>query len=295
MGLDKEAGGMLELFSFEAEVPLHLFEYSLRSYRTEQHWHSFYEIGYCVAGEGVFFIGDSQMAITPGSLLLFPPYERHIAMVSAEEAGCRCVFVYFSDRLFPPEDRHLLHLFDQATAWSGPQLGGSASVIPGLPQLFSAMLAEYERGEPGYGALLRGQMLTLCALLYRSQAARPDGKALRERLHLLDQLKPVLDHLAASFREPVELGDIARLIGLSESRMRHLFKAGTGKRFKEYLTYLRIQEAKRLLATTPHSVTEIVLMCGFQSPAPFYRSFGELVGLNPQQYRSRQSDQNSRF
>lgn len=285
---------MLELFSFEAEVPLHLFEYSLRPYRTEQHWHSFYEIGYCLAGDGVFFVGDSQIPITAGSLLLFPPYERHIAMAAAG-TGCRCLFVYFDETLFLPEDRRLLQVFAQATVWPEGAFVRQADGIPEWPPSLAALLAEYKTQAPGYGALLRGQMLSLCALLYRSKASEPAGEAMRDRLRLLEVLKPVLDHLAVSFREPIELGDIARLLDLSESRVRHLFKAGTGKRFKEYLTYLRIQEAKRLLATTRLSVTDIVLMSGFQSPAPFYRSFQELVGLSPLLFRSRESGSDSRF
>lgn len=276
---------MLELFSFEAAVPLHMFEYGLRPERTEQHWHSFYEIGYCLEGSGTFFVGDGTVEVEPGTLLFFPPYEPHIA--TAGSVGCRCLFVYFGETLLPPEDRWLLRPFARATVWRASEWR-SRPEAPDPGPLLSAMLAEYEARGAAYGPLLRGSLLTLAARLHWLEQGRTGDRQWRERSDALDRLKPALDAVAARYREPFGLREAAEALSLSESRTRHLFVEGTGKRFKEYLTYVRIQEAKRLLATGDLPVTDVYLSCGFQSPAPFYRAFRQLVGLNPQQYRDRQ-------
>jgi len=285
---------MLELFSFDATIPLHLFDYVLKKERTEQHWHSFYEIGYCLEGRGSFFIGDEVVPFEAGTLMLFPPYEPHIAMAGGEGI-CRCAFVYFGETLLPEEDRFLLRPFVKPTLWSEDELRERQSSLPPLRPMFEEMLKEYETKPSAYGAALRSRMLQLGVLLYRAEEGRRARKEWRERNDALRRLKPALDELSARFREPIELRDVARWLSLSESRSRHLFVEGVGKRFKEYLSFVRVQEAKRLLATTEQTVTEIYLSCGFQSAAPFYRSFGRLVGLNPRQYRSRHREENSRF
>ncbi|MDG0790732.1 AraC family transcriptional regulator [Cohnella ginsengisoli] len=277
---------MLEMFSFDAAVPLHLFEYGLKRERTEQHWHSFFEIGYCLEGRGTFFIGEETVVVEPGTLMLFPPYEPHIAMAEAE--GCRFAFVYFSESLFYPEDRYLLRPFARAAIWNEPEWRShrpSASERPG--PLLAAMLAEYESKPSAYGPLLRSSMLTLAVWLYRSEEARYGRREWRERSDALERLRPALEAVAERFREPFGLREAAEALSLSESRTRHLFVEGVGKRFKAYLTFVRVQEAKRLLATSDLSVTDVYLACGFQSAAPFYRSFRQLVGFNPQQYRER--------
>lgn len=285
---------MLEMFSFDAAVPLHLFEYRLRPDRTEQHWHSFYEIGYCLEGRGTFFIGDETLAVEAGDLLLFPPYEPHIAMAE-ENAECRFAFAYFSEALFVSEERYLLRPFTRATAWREDDWRAKLPGAPELGPLLNAMLAEYESRGSAYGPLLRASMLTLAVWLHRAEEGRYGRKAWRERSDALERLKPALEAVAARFREPFELRDAAKLLALSESRARHLFVEGTGKRFKAYLTFVRIQEAKRLLATSNRPVTDVYLACGFQSAAPFYRSFRQLVGLNPQQFRDKHFDKDSRY
>ncbi|CAI6038515.1 AraC family transcriptional regulator [Cohnella sp. JJ-181] len=285
---------MLEMFSFDAAVPLHLFEYGLKKVRTEQHWHSFYEIGYCLAGRGLFFIGEETVQVAAGSLLLFPPYEPHIGM--AAEEGCSFAFVYFSESLFAPDDRYLLRPFVRAAAWSEDEWRARQPAMPGWPRpLFENMLAEYEAKPTAYGSLLRASMLTLGVWLHRAGEGRFGRDQWRERHDALERLRPALDAIAARFREPFDLREAAELLSLSESRARHLFVSAVGKRFKEYLTFVRIQEAKRLLATGDRSVTDVYLACGFESAAPFYRSFKQLVGLSPQRFRDKHRNEYSRF
>jgi len=286
---------MLEMFGFEASVPMHTFEYRLKPEPTEQHWHSFYEIGFCLEGRGTFYIGDEAVPIEAGTLLLFPPYEPHIAVADAR-TGCRCAFVYFGDELLPAEHRSLLHAFVRTCVWAEADLRPMLRGLSSLTDFFRFLITEYESRRSEYGAVLRARMLELSAWLYRAAEALYSHEASRERRDALERLKPALDYMADRYHEPLELKDIAELLNLSESRARHLFKEGVGRRFKEYLTLVRIQEAKRLLATSKLSVTEVILSCGFQSSAPFYRSFQQLVGVNPQQYRMRQQEEkDSRF
>jgi len=279
---------MLEMFSFEASIPLHLFEYRLKRERAEVDGHSFYEIGYCAEGSGRFRIGETETAVGPGSVLLFPPYEPHIGE-SDEDRSCRWYFAYFDERLLPSDERKLLRAFVRPGVWNERQLRKAAPDFPELGDWFAAMLHEYEAKRPLYGTVLRARMLELVARLHRAEESRHSREEWSGRMKALERLRPALDYVASSFREPLELADAAERTGLSASRFRHLFIEGTGKRFKEYLTFVRIQEAKRLLATGDDTVTEISLACGFQSVAPFYRSFRQLVGVHPLEYRRRHS------
>lgn len=275
---------MHEMFAFEAEAPLHVFDYALPKERKEQHWHSFYEFGYCLEGDGIFYVGEDAIPLGPGDLLFFPPYELHIAR-SGTDGACRCVFVYFGETLFQEEDRPLLRALRRAFVLGGAELRERVAGLPPLHELFRKMREEFDARQTGHAALLRAWLLELCVRLHRAEEKRHSPANWRGRLHALTQIKPALDYVEARFREPMELDDLARLLALSASRTRHLFKLSVGRRFKEHLTFVRIREAKRLLATTGMSVTDVYLACGFQSSAPFYRSFQQLVGISPTDYR----------
>ncbi len=168
-----------------------------------------------------------------------------------------------------------------------------AAEFPDLHRFFNRIFEEYTARRAGYGAMLRSWMLEICVRLHRLEERNYSRESLGNRLKGFRQIKPALDYLEQNYKEPIDLGTVADLLSLSPSRTRHLFKQYTGKRFLEYLTFVRIQQAKRLLATGDRSVTEIYWACGFQSSASFYRSFQQLVGLPPSLYRERHQSRES--
>lgn len=85
----------------------------------------------------------------------------------------------------------------------------------------------------------------------------------------------------------IQLTDMARVVGLSPSRLRHMFKAHINKTPTQYLSHLRMQEAKEQLETTSLSVKEIMTSVGVSDPSNFTRAFKRAYGLTPTQLRSR--------
>ncbi len=65
------------------------------------------------------------------------------------------------------------------------------------------------------------------------------------------------------------------------------FKKRTGITMVEYLTRLRIGNAKRLLSTTIMPIAYITRMCGFRDASYFARIFRKRTGCTPMQYRLR--------
>ena len=59
----------------------------------------------------------------------------------------------------------------------------------------------------------------------------------------------------------------------------------TGSTFKEYLSMVRVEESKRLLANTDYSLIDIAVATGFQDQSYFSKVFKRYTGLTPGQYR----------
>ena len=66
----------------------------------------------------------------------------------------------------------------------------------------------------------------------------------------------------------------------------HLW-ASTGYSPHDWLTHLRIEEAKTRLQRKPHSLIDIALDCGFSSHGHFSNTFRRIVGVTPREYRTR--------
>lgn len=89
------------------------------------------------------------------------------------------------------------------------------------------------------------------------------------------------------FSEPLGVGDLAKIACVSESNFIRSFKAVFGETPHRYLQRRRIERAMFLLRTTDRSVTDVCMSVGFSSLGSFSRTFTDIVGETPTDFRSR--------
>jgi AraC family transcriptional regulator of arabinose operon len=120
------------------------------------------------------------------------------------------------------------------------------------------------------------------------------SSALREILMLLAQKKnrttdsrveETLHLLSQHMREQLRIEDIAKTIGLSPSRLSHLFKSVTGQSIVDTLNQMRIQQAALLLEHTDRSAAEVSNDVGFQNYNHFMNQFRKWYGVNPSTFK----------
>lgn len=81
------------------------------------------------------------------------------------------------------------------------------------------------------------------------------------KIDLADMLEYVHDH----FREPLYLETLAERFHTTDKYVSRVFKQRTSVSFYEYLTSLRINRARELLAGTDRKVADIYTECGFMN------------------------------
>ena len=75
--------------------------------------------------------------------------------------------------------------------------------------------------------------------------------------------------------------------GLTQKDIRTLLQKSFDKSFKQYLTEIRLGEAKRLLLETDRLIADIALYVGYKHATTFTRLFREQFGLSPRDYREK--------
>jgi len=113
-------------------------------------------------------------------------------------------------------------------------------------------------------------------LVYSSQDAKK-----------VTQIRPAINYIDANYDKPITLVEIARASHLSVSRLAHIFKGQMGITIIDYLTSVRIERAKQLLLATEQNCTEICFQVGYNNQSYFTRTFKDLVGMTPRQFRAR--------
>lgn len=92
-----------------------------------------------------------------------------------------------------------------------------------------------------------------------------------------------LDFLDERFTEPVQIGDLAAMAGISYRRYTTLFREARGETVNTYVTRLRLDFAKKRLSETGNILLS-ALDAGFGDLSHFYRVFRRSTGLTPRQY-----------
>ena len=88
------------------------------------------------------------------------------------------------------------------------------------------------------------------------------------------------------YAEAISVRDVADAVCISESYFKTIFKKSSGYSYSEYLTTVRMNQAKNLLNTTEKSVTEIALDVGYQTPNSFSSLFKRETGMTPTQWKT---------
>jgi AraC-like DNA-binding protein len=95
------------------------------------------------------------------------------------------------------------------------------------------------------------------------------------------------DAMDRQFAEPLDITSLARIAHVSEAHFIRTFRATFGETPHRYLQRRRIERAMAMLRGGTRSVTDICFAVGFTSLGTFSRTFREIVGESPSQFRSR--------
>jgi AraC-like DNA-binding protein len=95
------------------------------------------------------------------------------------------------------------------------------------------------------------------------------------------------DVMDRDHRADLDIAALAKVTCCSEAHFIRTFKSTFGETPHRYLQRRRIERAMFLLRSTDRSVTDICMTVGFSSLGTFGRTFTEVVGEPPGEYRKR--------
>src|SRR3989442_3571376 len=94
------------------------------------------------------------------------------------------------------------------------------------------------------------------------------------------------DAIDRAYAGPLDVPNLAKLAHVSEAHFIRTFRATFGETPHRYLQRRRVERAMFLLRESDRSVTDICLDVGFESLGTFSRTFREIIGEYPTDYRA---------
>ncbi len=100
-----------------------------------------------------------------------------------------------------------------------------------------------------------------------------------------DAVTKAKEYIDTHYAQDLSLEGMSRQTDISPYYFSKLFKHKTGVTFIDYLTNLRIEKAKELLADPSKSMKEICSEVGYSDPNYFSRIFKKVTGKTPTEYK----------
>lgn len=116
------------------------------------------------------------------------------------------------------------------------------------------------------------------------QAPSPDKGVQMEDAFILKLKDTILNYQEA---QPLNVSILCELLGLSRTQLHNKTKSLTGRSTTDFIRFVRLEEAKKLLLETDLQIAEIAYQVGFNEPAYFTRRFSELYGHSPKTVRKK--------
>jgi AraC family transcriptional regulator, arabinose operon regulatory protein len=221
-------------------------------------------ITYTLGGEGYFEADGCEQRVMAGDVTLLKPGTPH-CYGTPKGKRWHFVWAHFTGGLM---DTSLLPL-DALTIRQIEQQAMRERIY----QAFLRILSDSREQGAYWHELCLGALREVLMLLAKQQTSGIDPR-IEETLYLLAQ----------RMQESVRVEELARSVGLSASRLSHLFKENTGESIVEALNRMRIKQAALLLAHTNRNATEAAHDVGFQNYNHFTRQFRKYIGLTPSEF-----------
>lgn len=99
------------------------------------------------------------------------------------------------------------------------------------------------------------------------------------------RIEKAFEHMNNNYDKSITLGEVAKLVSMTEVSFSRFIKKRTGNTFIDSLNEIRLGHASRMLIDTTHSIAEISYHCGFNNISNFNRIFKKKKTCTPKEFR----------
>ncbi len=252
------------------------------------HYHEFLEMLYLVEGKMNIWLNDKLFEFSEGELIIINSNESH-RLESVSDVS-RYLVIKFTPKLLctfqqtPGETRYILPFLDVKS--DQPRVYSKAfAEAAGIPELLFDAISEWNEKGVGFELALKADVLKVIRFVVKYLSDKGfTVKASVSGANIQQTMSNVLQYINENFVSVSEK-DVADRFGISYSYFSRSFKQTINMSFKEYINYLKINEAQRLLLTSPDSIQEISEKLGFSSSSHFINVFKKQKNCSPRQYK----------
>lgn len=256
------------------------------------HTHEFYEINIITKGTGTHYIENNSFSINSGDFFIIPPNIKH---GYSEQSELTIFHIILSEKFFKKYGNDLCSIHGFSLLFNiEPQLRTKRNmkIFPSIsPGSFMYFLTEinklYKLNQLSDGHETEKCIKTL-NLISEFAAIITSDQFKDVKKHFVDipQITTVLSFIDNNYSEKITLEDLCKISNMSRSTLLNQFHAICNCSPSDYIRTVRLENAKKMLTESNLSIASIAQDCGFYDSAHLSRTFLQMVGQLPKDYRN---------
>lgn len=264
-----EGGCLMNMVFYEIEhgINANHFSYGRNIDQTfPLHMHRSYEMVLVLKGEMIMQIDSEIYHLREGDLILVKPHRIHSYETESGKTNEILACIFSGDLIAA--------ISDALSRYHLPSI-----VLHNVPQLYRDVFLSAQDCNDVAG--IKGFLYLLCSLFYRElDCTREDANVVDNSL-----LRDMFIYIENNVDKPCTLHELARELRYNEAYLSRMFRKSVGVPYSDYVQNIKINHACYLLRNTSESIFNIAMKCGYATQSSFYRSFKQLVGMSPNEYR----------
>lgn len=279
-------------YHMDPEFLLCVVDYTTSGTKESIHWHDYLQLTLCLEGHGRFIFTNKEYEVSPGDLFIVSNFEHHVALADPGDHLRFLFIIFMPDFIAPPGSRQFdyeyLTPFWYDTRTYCNKISADEPMADQIGTTIRQMKQVWDQRPAGYRYELDSGLRSILSTLIRHQVSgsATDGLSMSSNHY---KIREALQYINQNFLHSLTLEQVANEFHFSESWFRHCFKDTIRVGFKEYVTYLRLTEARKLLLTTNLNVSEVAGRSGFSNIHQFYKVFNKYVFMSPAEFRKKYS------
>lgn len=276
-------------YEMDPEFPLSVLDFVTKGDHERIHWHNYLQIVLCTGGSGRFIFTNREYTVHAGDIFIVSDFENHVAISEPDEQTDYIFIIFLPALIAAPGSRQFdfeyLYPFYYNTKTFENRIKHDLPIAREIAKEILALRETWNQRETAYRHELDAQLKKILALLMRhyqqtyKEYYTPDS--IRHA-----KVSDAVAYINQHFDEAITVQEVAGILHMSESSFRSLFKEAMRMPFKEYITFLRLTKAKKLLLTTDDSINTIANLSGYTNINQFYKVFHKFVFMSPAEYRN---------
>jgi AraC-like DNA-binding protein len=280
-------GGYFWDYSFEPDFPLNILPFTTKDAQDTIHWHNYLQLCLCTGGTGQFIFTNREYSVEKGDIFIVGNFENHVAVSESAPYATFLFVIFLPEFIAYPGSREFdfeyLYPFRYNPENFDNKIAAGNPLSDEIGRIILEMNSSLESRMAGYKHVLDASLRRILALLINYYQTNYKDYHYENKSHA--KIQKAINYINNNFQNNLTLDEISEKFFISKSRFRHLFKETVRIGFKEYITYLRLTNARRLLLTTDLSISEVANQAGFSNIHQFYKVFHQYVSLLPADYR----------